>query len=90
MNEEKKRVRRSGAELIAAKKADLKKAIARDKAEKQARKAKIALKFMVILEKQLGRDLTPDDLPRLAAFLRTQDERGNFYKAAMERDFPGV
>lgn len=86
----KKRVRRTAAELLKQREADLKRLKAKAKAEEAAKQLIIRTKCGFIIEKQLGRELTPEDLERLAAFLVDQDERGEFFKAAMERETQGV
>lgn len=82
----KKRVRRTAAELLKQHEADVKRLKAKAKAEKAAEQSKIRTKIGLVVEKQLDRELKPEDVTLLAAFLKDQDERGNFFKAAMERE----
>ena len=82
----KKRVRRTAAELLKQREADLKRLKAKAKAEEAAKQLIIRTKCGFVIEKQLGRTLEPGDLARLAAFLADQDDRGGFFKAAMERE----
>ena len=82
----KKRVRRTAAELLKQREADVRRLKAKAKAEQAAAQLIIRKKCGFIIEKQLGRALEPKDLERLAAFLADQDERGEFFKAAMARE----
>ena len=82
----KKRVRRTAAELLKQREADVRRLKAKAKAEQAAAQLIIRTKCGFIIEKQLGRALEPKDLERLAAFLADQDERGEFFKAAMARE----
>ena len=82
----KKRVRRTAAELLKQREADVKRLKAKAKAEQAAAQLIIRTKCGFVIEKQLGRELELGDLERLAAFIRDQDERGGFFKAAMARE----
>ena len=82
----KKRVRRTAAELLKQREADLKRLKAKAKAEEAAKQLIIRTKCGFVIEKQLGRELEHEDLEKLAAFLKDQDDRGGFFKAAMERE----
>ena len=82
----KKRVRRTAAELLKQREADLKRLKAKAKAEEAAKQLIIRTKCGFVIEKQLGRELEPRDVERLAAFLKDQDDRGDLFKAAMERE----
>ncbi len=83
----KKRVRRTAAEMLKQREADVKRLKAKAKAEEAAQKLIIRTKCGFVIEKQLGRELKPEDLERLATFLKDQDDRGGLFRAAMERDF---
>ena len=82
----KKRVRRTAAEILKQREADVRRLKAKAKAEEAAKQLIIRTKCGFVIEKQLGRELEPGDLERLAAFLADQDERGEFFKAAMARE----
>lgn len=82
----KKRVRRTAAELLKQREADVRRLKAKAKAEEAAKQLIIRTKCGFVIEKQLGRELEPEDVARLAAFLKDQDDRGGFFKAAMERE----
>ena len=82
----KKRVRRTAAELLKQREADVRRLKAKAKAEEAAKQLIIRTKCGFVIEKQLGRELNPEDLERLAAFLKDQDDRGDLFKAAMERE----
>ena len=81
----KKRVRRTAAEILKQREADVRRLKAKAKAEEAAKQLIIRTKCGFVIEKQLGRELEPGDLERLEAFIRDQDERGGLFKAAMER-----
>lgn len=86
----KKRVRRTAAELLKQREADVKRLKAKAKAEQAAAQLIIRTKCGFVIEKQLGRELTAADVERFAAFIRDQDDRGGYFKAAMEREIQGV
>lgn len=83
----KKRVRRTAAELLKEHRNDIKRLKARAKAEAAAKEAKIGKQFYTVIKKQLGREPEPEDVEKLTTFLRDQDDRGEFFKTAMDRDF---
>ena len=82
----KKRVRRTAAELLKQREADVRRLKAKAKAEQAAAQLIIRTKCGFVIEKQLGRELEPRDVERLATFLADQDERGGLFRAAMERE----
>ena len=83
----KKRVRRTAAELLKESRDNTKRLKAKAKVEAAAKAAKIDKQLHIVIKKQLGRELEPEDVTRLAVFIRDQDDRGDFFKTAMERDF---
>ena len=82
----KKRVRRTAAEMLKQREADVRRLKAKTKAEQAAAQLIIRTKCGFVIEKQLGRELNSEDLEKLAAFLKDQDDRGDLFKAAMARE----
>ena len=82
----KKRVRRTPEELLKEESVKIKRLKAKAKANAAANQAKIGKLLYTTIKKELGRELVPEDVERHAAFLKDQDDRGNFFKTAMERE----